>query len=319
MIDYAKIMEPIELKEFFDSIKNSSESKKTIADNYFYDNQDLFTEAYYDYEQIQIDEFENQKNELNRLYECWQTKNCFGCSSKLKLIDSDYGQFWGCPNFRDKSKDHKNFSLNYEEIHASRKESTKVRINAHWATDIIRKTNSEKKLKASQLLRLYEKIGFDDLRVKYGYKKTMKSISGYVTAKRNSFKEEVEIINQLSKYFPKSNSQLGIRYKLKSDIEKVAILDFILSDNKDVYVIEIKRSVYDIKSEQLQLYYDLMSYIMNNVEDKRNCKALFIVYNKETYSFSRDENFVLYGHLKNIDSKQYLKSLFDENSTKNGR
>lgn len=319
MIEYAKTMEPTELKEFFDSIKNLSESKKTIADNYFYDNQDLFTKAYYEYEQIQINEFENQKNELSRLYECWQTKTCFGCNSKLRLIDSDYGKFWGCPNFRDKSEEHKNFSLNYEEIHASRKKGIKVRINAHWATDIIRSTNSEKKLKASQLLRLYEKIGFEDLRAKYGYKKTMKSISGYVTAKRNSFKEEVEIIEQLSKYFPKSNSQLGIRYKLKSDIEKVAILDFILSDNKDVYVIEIKRSVYDIKAEQLQLYYELMDYIMNNLEDKRNCKALFIVYNKKTYSFSSNENFVLYEDLKNIDSKQYLKSLFDENITINSR
>lgn len=319
MIEYAKIMEPTELKEFFDSIKKLSESKKTIADNYFYDNQDLFTEAYCEYEQIQIDEFENRKNELNRLYECWQAKTCFGCNSKLSLIDSDYGKFWGCPNFRDKSKEHKNFNLNHEEIHASRKKGIKVRINAHRATDIIKSTNSENMLKASQLLRLYEKNGFDDLRAKYGYKKTIKSISGYVTAKRNSFKEELEIIEQLSKYFPKSNSQLGIRYKLKSDIEKVAILDFILSDNKDVYVIEIKRSVYDIKAEQLQLYYELMDYIMNNAEDKRNCKALFIVYNKETYSFSSDENFLLYEAVKNIDSKQYLKTLFDENVTINVR
>jgi hypothetical protein len=319
MIEYAKILKPNELKEFFDSIKKLSESKKTIADNYFYDNEDLFIQTYYEYEQIQIDEYEKQKDEINHLYECWETKTCFGCKSKLRLINSDTGKFWGCPNFRDKSKEHKNFSLNYEEIHTYRKKCVKVRINAHWATDIIKRTNSVKKVKASQLLRSYDAIGLDDLRVKYGYKETLKSISGYVTAKKNSFKEELEITEQLSKYFPKSNSQLGIKYKLKSDIEKVAIIDFILSDNKDVYVIEIKRSVYDVKPEQLQLYYELMDYIMNEANDNRNCIALFIVYNKETYSFSSDEKYVLYEHLKNIDSKKYLKSLFKENAEINGR
>jgi len=313
MIEYAKIIEPIELQKFFDSIKKMSESKKNVADNYFYDNQELLTEAYYKYEQVQIDEYKKQKTELSKLYENWQKKTCFGCNSKLRLIDSDFGKFWGCPNYRDKSKEHKNFRLDYEEIHASREKGVKVRINAHWATDIIRSTNSTKKMKASQLLKLYEEIGFDDLRVKYGYKKTMKSISGYVTAKKNSFKEEVEITERLSKYFPKSNTQLGIKYKLKNDIEKVAIIDFVLSDNKDVYIIEIKRSVYDIKAEQLELYYELMDYIMNRVENKRNCKALFIVYNKQTYSFSNDEKYILYDDLKNIDSKKRLKSVFDEN------
>jgi len=320
MIEYAKIMESSELKEFFDSIKKLSESKKTVAENYFYDNQDLFVKAYYEYEEIQINEYHKQKNEINQLYECWQKKICYGCNSKLRLIDSDYGKFWGCTNFRDKSKEHKNFSLNYEEIHSSRKKGVKVRIYAHWATEILKKTNSTNKIKASQLLRLYEEIGMDDLRVKYGYKKTIKSISGYVTAKRNSFKEEVEIIENLSKYFPKHKSQLGIRYKLESDIvERVAIIDLILSDTKDVFVIEIKRSVYDLKQEQLQLYFDLMDYVMNDVNDERNCKALFVVYNKETYSFPNDEKYILYEHLKNIDSKKYIKSLFNENAEINGR
>lgn len=319
MIEYAKIMEQIELKEFFDSIKKLSESKKTIADEYLYENQDSFIKAYYEYEEIQIKEYQKQKNEINELYDCWLKKVCFGCSSTLKLIDSDYGKFWGCTNFRDKSKEHKNFSLNYEEIHKSRKKGVKVRINAHWATDILKITNSRNKIKASQLLRFYEEIGIDDLRVKYGYKETIKSISGYVTAKRNSFKEELEITEKLSEHFPKHKSQLGIRYKLKSEIERVAIIDFILSDDKDVYVIEIKRSVYDIKQEQLKLYFELMDYIMNDVNDERNCRALFIVYNKETYSFNNDEKYILYDHLKNIDSKKYLKSLFKENAEINGR
>ena len=55
--------------------------------------------------------------------------------------------------------------------------SIKIKINAHWTTDIIRKVNAVKKIKSSQLLKFYEEIGLDDLRVKYGYKKTMTSIS----------------------------------------------------------------------------------------------------------------------------------------------
>lgn len=307
-------MEAKELKEFFHSIQKSSESKKTIAEKHFYDNQDLFVQTYYEYEEVQINEYQKQKNKINQLYECWQKKICFGCNSKLRLIESDYGKFWGCTNFRDKSKEHNTFALNYEEIYNYRKRELKVRINAHWATDILKITNSGKKIKASQLLELYDEIGMDDLRVKYGYKKTIESISGYVTAKRNSFKEEVEITENLSKYFPKHNVQLGIKYKLKSDIEKVAVVDFILSDSKDVYVIEIKRSVYDIKQEQLQLYFDLISFIMNDAKDERNCRALFIVYNKETYSFSNNEKYILYEQVENIDSKECLKSLFKENA-----
>ena len=119
----------------------------------------------------------------------------------------------------------------------------------------------------------------------------------------------------MSKHFPKSNSQLGIRYKLKDNIEKVAIIDFVLSDNKNVYIIEIKRSNNYLKAEQLRLYYELMNYIMNCVEDERNRKGLFIVYNKESSVFlGGNEKYILYKDLKKINTKEYLKLFFDQNA-----
>ncbi len=314
MIEFAKIMKPKELKEFYDSIKKLNESKKTRADSYFYEKKDFFIKEYYDYETLQIETYHNQKRELLRLKDCWDKKICFGCGSRLRLINSDYGSFWGCSNYRDKLLNHKTFQLHYEDEYKTKYSNLRVKINAHWATDIIRKTKSQKTLKASQLINLYEEIGLEDLRKKYGYKNTMQSISGYVTARKKSFKEEVEITSTLSKFFPKSNIQLGIKYKMEGANERVAIIDFILSDKNIVYIIEIKRSVSDIKSKQLKLYFDLMIHIMNQVGDARECKALFIAYNKRDVPFRIDGKYVLFRNVKNVNSKENLMSIFNRNA-----
>lgn len=319
LIDYAEPMKRKEIQAFYQSLIKLNESKQNAADVYFHKNKNLLINAYYEYEEVQIMNYQTQKRELLAQKELWSKKICGGCGSKLRLVDSSYGKFWGCPGFRDKSVEHITFPTNYGEIFASRYKNVKVRINAHWATDIIRMTNSSKNLKAAQLVRLYGEEGMEDLRKKYGYKSTLKSISGYVTAKKNSFREESEITNALSEFFPKSKTQLGIRYRLKDEYEKVAIIDFVLSDDQVVYLIEIKRRIYDIQIEQLELYFALMDYIMKEADDDRDCKGILMVYSEETYGFTIDEKYIAFESVRNKASKLALKSIFNKNAEIMGR
>ena len=188
-----------------------------------------------------------------------------------------------------------------------------MRINANWATDIIRKNDLKSTVLASDLLRFYDNIGFEDLREKYGYRNSIDRISGYLKAKKESSKEEKEINQHLSKLFPKSSIQTGIKYKLKEQPEKVAIVDLILSNESTVNIVEIKRSRLDINGEQLKLYHSLITHILKSNNDNRICKSLFLVYNKMDYDFPNNDKYLLYDEIKNVFSLDIISTKFEEN------
>jgi hypothetical protein len=123
----------------------------------------------------------------------------------------------------------------------------------------------------------YASEGLEDLREKYGYKNSMESISGFVSANLNSKKEEIEIKDFLKQFFNKTSYQVYVKFKRKEESEKVRIIDLIVSDEETVYLIEIKRHNFYINEEQLELYYELVDYLMKTRNDIRELKSLFIV------------------------------------------
>jgi len=313
MIESAQILSKQELTSFFLSISKSYNSKKINAINVLETNKQLLIDSYYELESEQVKEYYAHKKDLLKLKSFWDNKICDVCESKLRLVESDYGDFWGCPNYKDTENKHRTFSIKTDEYLIQRFQDAKVRINSNWATDIIRKNEMKSIVTASDLLRFYDSIGFEDLREKYGYRNSIDRISGYLKAKKESSIEEKEINQHLSKLFSKSSIQTGIRYKLKDQPEKVAIIDLILSNNSTVNIVEIKRSKLDINEEQLKLYHSLICHILHQTGDNRICKSLFLVYNKMEYDYPIDCKYLLYDEIKHIFSEDIISSKFDEN------
>lgn len=318
MIEFAKIMSPQELKDFYQNILNTNNNKKDSSEISLNQNHDLLVQSYYDYEEEQIKIFSNQRKEITKSILLWNNKECC-CGKKLRLIESAYGTFWGCPNYSDKSTKHITLNTNEGAFLEHKLQNTRIRINAHWATDILRKTKLDKFIKAKELITFYINYGYEDLREKYGYKPTIESISGYVNAKIKSRIEEKEITEHLTNLFSNSKPQIGINYKLENQNPKVAIIDLILSNDETVYVVEIKRSNYDIKLEQLKLYYSLICFILKENSDERKCKATFLIYNKEVYSFSNDEKYVVFNELEKCKCEKEIIEKLEENCQINGR
>ena len=315
MIEYAHIMSKQELSDFFSSIIDKEKSKKSKAVDLLVKNKEILLNDHFQFEQKQVDQYYLERRNLLEIRNHWRKKTCDGCGAKLKIV---FDQFWGCPNYKDGSKKHRTFALNYEEYIIERLQNHHVRIDANWATTILRKNNLQPPATASDLLDFYEEFRMDDLREKYGYKKSKERISGYVRAKRKSLKEEKEIAAHLKKFFLKNNSQIGIRYKLSEQSERVAIVDLILSDDENVYIIEVKRSALDLNEEQLKLYQQLIQFTLRQANDNRICKALFIVYNYMTIYFPIDYKYLLFDNVKDVVSKNLIISHFNRNLFING-
>lgn len=306
---HAKIMTDEELSSYFEQLYNRFyESKKNVLNNILKYKENLI-DGYFKYEEEQINVFKEKRKELLRSIELWNKKEC-NCGQKLKVINSTNGDFWGCTNFNNKSFKHKTFSLTFVPYYKDNLDKLKVRIDSHWASKIITSCNLKNQVKAKDLIEFYINSGFDDLRVKYNYEKTsIESISGFVNGKRNSSKEEKEIQKYFSQKYDKCLSQIGIKYKLINCDEKIVILDLILSDKNNIYLLEIKRYPLEIKEEQLNLYFNLLKHILSDKKDKRSLKAVFLISNKYEYDYDyeyfkqSEEKFIYFESIQNCKNK----------------
>jgi hypothetical protein len=279
--EYVEIMSKEESKEFFNMLYTKNKDKNDISEKYLEEHIHELLDAAHSYEQKVIKEFRERKTLALKEKIAWQKKNCMHCSAPLKLVHGDYGDFYGCPNYRN-GGEHSKFSTNSEEVESRlnyRIFNSKAKINAHWLTDLKVNLKMPSFVPANLILTSLKANGFDDLRLKFGYKATIESISSYPTAKKLSAIEEKEITDFFSVYFPKVVFQQGIRYKRKNEAEKKRFIDLIVSDEKNVNIIEIKRDILSLNHEQLSLYFDLIQYIRKRNNDHRRLQSLFVVSN----------------------------------------
>jgi hypothetical protein len=310
--EYARIMTKEELKQYFNYFITLHQKNKNKAYDFLESVKQQVVDAYYKHEETCIQTHENKIKALYHETICWTEKKCMQCGSKLRQISGEFGQFWGCPKFRDGGQ-HTRFSLDHDNNLNHKKRYTKIKIGLHWATDLLRSLNYSDSIKASDLLAFFEKCGLEDLRVKYENISSFKAISSYPFAKMQSNKEEDETVNTLRPLFKTVKYQLGIKYKIKGGKENVAVIDLIASTNELVFVIEIKRRPFDINEEQLSLYHQLVSFTLKQQNDTRPCIGAFIVSNPELMISSSwlKTPFALYPHIQSLkgDSNKVIKYL----------
>lgn len=307
--EYIKILTPKEKKSYIKFFKNRTVQNLNKSQLAIQNNKEILLQAYIDYEDEIIKKYKDDLRKFKERVNLWKAKEC-SCGKKLRFIEN-YG-FWGCPDYKsNRIKKHITFQANQSGIFENQYKNIKVRLSHNWSTDILRKCNISDKIKAKELLLFYKSEGFEDLREKYGYKNSLKSISSFITANRESKKEEKEIKNFLNSFFDKVSYQLYIKFKKLGEEEQIRIIDLIVSDNANVFVIEIKRHNIYIDRKQIKEYYSLIKNIMALSNDERDITSLFIV--NEFYDSQFNENkCVLFDELKTKTTKQDILKVFNE-------
>lgn len=303
IFEYVKIMTKKEISEHISSLSLYYKQKNQNSFQYLESiKADIFNQYHIIYQSVLYNYIAQIKNYDDKVA-AWENKICLGCKSKLRYVE-DYS-FWGCPNYLDKSIIHSTFNKNH--LFLFDKNNIKHRVNAHWATDIKKNLNISKNISATNILDFLEFYGFEDLRVRFDYKPTKESIAGFINGNIESKKEEKEIFEKLSSFnFDKVQKQYYLKYKLIDDKERIAILDLLISDENKVYIIEVKRGLYDIKEEQLKLYENLIRFIQNTKNDKRKLISLFCISNKSEYDsiyFKCESKYIYFDEYKNAKNK----------------
>lgn len=301
--EYVKVMSADEKSNYINKFSNFYKNNNSQAFQYLSSIENKLITQYEKVDQKVFDNYKKDLKEFHEILKAWETKTCQGCKSKLNKINGDFGTFWGCPNFRNKKVTHSKFSFNYQEILDYKKNNLKPRIHKDWATGIKRELQLPNYIKATNIIDFLECNGCEDLRSKYNYKATKESISGFVNANKDSKKEEKEVYEKLEKKnFKKLHKQYYIKYKKTNESEKVAILDILLSNENRVYIIEIKRFLMYADDEQLDLYFNLISYMLREKKDNREVKSLFCISNKEEYDLKYSQPKHRYIYTDKIDT-----------------
>ena len=315
MIESVHIMTKEEMKDFISSFAKKNKEKKTKAVEYLESIKNQIIDRHSQFEEERRQEYYQQKRDLIKLMGAWREKKCVTCNARLRLVNGPTGSFWGCANYRS-GPGHSNFSTDYDERLSDKFKHTYVRVKSTWTTDIMRSLNMPSFVRATDLLQFFIQNDLEDLRAKYGYKPSSESISGYIIAKKKSTKEEKEIIEFLKKHFPTVIYQVGFRYKLAGQPEKVVILDAIVSDDKSVTIVEIKTEAMQIEESQLELYHSLISFLLNKENDCRELNAVFIVYNRDQFGGANwvTSPYIYFTDIKDLSSKEDLIKLFESKS-----
>lgn len=306
-IEYVKFLNQAEENALISYMSSQYKIKQKAVQSNIKSYKEKLINAYHVFESEKIEDYKNELIKLDSKKNLWESKKCI-CGANLNYIE-EYG-FWGCPNYKNnKTTNHITFRCNQSELIENQFNYTKVRLSHNWSSEIIKRCGLKGLITAKELLIFYESEGLEDLRSKYGYKNSMKSISAFPTASKHSKKEELEIQNFLEEYFPKSNYQLYVKYKISGQDEKICIIDLIVSDDDYVFLIEIKRHNIYIDEDQITLYFKLLVHKMIQSNDSRKLKGIFVV-NEYFNSEYNCNKCIVFEDLKKLKNKSSIIDTF---------
>jgi len=309
-IEYVRFLNQDEISRYLQNKKATYIQKKIEVNIAIQQNDILLIKEYEKFEIEIIEKYENNLKEFRRNEALWKDKKC-KCGVKLRFYTRS--NFWGCPDYTNLEEEHITFKEDKQQKEKFDYDfsNVKVRLDKDWCSIIIKRLGLITKVTAKELLLFYQSIGFDDLREKYDYKSTLTTISTYEYANKKSKKEEEIVRDFLSKNF-RVLSQPYVEYKFVDQQKKICIPDLIVSNNDQVFIIEIKTHNFYINEEQLQLYYNLISHCQAISNDRRNLYSIFVV-NEIFESEYTNENAILINDLVKLKSKQEIIEFLQQN------
>jgi hypothetical protein len=181
------------------------------------------------------------------------------CGSLLKWYR---GEFAGCSNFRDQTKQHK--SYNYKTDYIESISDLQVKISDHYLSSICKiiKTKHNIKIQACNLYEFYlinkVKLFREDIsREKYGKLKERSEVSK---------KRELLIKSILEQKKIRFGYQRKIMYKIIGEKETHAIPDFIAIINNNFLIIEQKKNIDNCFDYQVERYKSLLQFMYPDKE-----------------------------------------------------
>jgi|GEM_PF-1799094 len=309
-IEYIKFLSKKETFQYIENRNSFYIELKQKVNVEILKNEKLLIQEYEKFESDIIKIYENDLKEFKLKYSLWKTKKC-RCGKNLSYISSY--NFWGCTDYKNLENEHIIFREDEQQLKLFKSyfKSIKVRLNKDWCTTIIVNSGLKDKIKAKELFLFYQSLGLDDLREKYGYRNTLLTLSTYEFANKKSKKEERIVKEFLENHF-NVLYQPYIEYKFKNSTKKICIPDLIISDENIVLIIEIKTHNMYIDEEQLNLYYQLISYSQKTKKDNRNLASIFVV-NEIYESEFNTNNGVLIENLINLQSKEDIINYLIQN------
>jgi len=257
-IENVKFLSKKEINQYIEDRNSFYSDLKQKVNVEIQKNEELLIREYKKFESKIVEKYEQDLKEFKLKYSLWKSKKC-KCGKNLKYID--HLNFWACLDYKNTENEHITFKEEQQQKQWFKYNfnNVKVRLDKDWCTTIIVNLGLKNKIKAKELFLFYQSIDLEDLREKYGYKSTLKTLSTYEFANKKSKKEEAIVKEFLQNYF-NVLYQPYIEYKYKNAQKKICIPDLIISDKNLVFIIEIKTHNMYIDEDQLNLYYELISY-----------------------------------------------------------
>lgn len=232
---------------------------------------DTLLKYYHEYDNELIVDFRKSGVDNLQLKKHISEKTCFICGAKMRLIRSR--NFWSCPNYND-GRAHPIFNKEYEPKFPG------VTVSKNWLTTIIYQAGLQKRLKAKSLLGFYESEGLEDLREKYGFTSTYKTVNNFIETRKRSQEQELVGLKALQSMYSKVSYQQWIEYSLSYSHEiKICCPDFICGSSNEVVVYDAKLSAFNDDIIKITLYKNIVKRLLESVNDSRPVKcglAIFV-------------------------------------------
>lgn len=226
------------------------------------------------------------------------------CGGNLSIKNGMYGHFIACSNYLDESVIHDHKKLTY----LSEPSKGYIETFTQWlgGRTIFSKqyishfrtlAGLPKWIKASVLFEWLignnQEIYNEELSREY-----------YQTSRANFAVSKIQenvCKSILGNLFQKVHDQQLLKVKFEGfDFYQYKVPDFICQNDSCIYVIELKKNIYNINSEQLQEYKDALTIIANKSKINKTVKSLTVLYDKEDGKLP--ENTI---HIQNLPSYEF--------------
>lgn len=284
---FAKWATIAEIDEFHEAIKkrNAKEYEKSLA--YLESKKTEIMNAYHDlldkYQLI----FDSQKKERLLKITAYRDGKC---TCGATPVFREGLNFWGCPNYRDKSKIHYNYvgyDYSYEEINQIVDLETYYNYST-WVTTLKHSLSLPKSIKTHSLYKFIMDNDGVCLSEMFAGESVENKLNNYRESSKRGVYFEHEFKEIAEKKHKKVYYQHAIKYQYWSREYKFAIPDFIAIDDDTITIYECKINSDLIDDRQRALYMDLVSFIMK--EKNINKELLFYyVYKDENDNIVIDE------------------------------
>lgn len=274
MIKSARILTKEEVDKFYRSLLDKQKLKKDKSWEAIKVNSEKLIDSYKRMDQRFYDEVSEKKKAVFKYQMDWEKKVCLVCGSKMKLVNYG-GGFWGCPNFKDKSKgDHTTFPISF----IPRYEYMGNKDAYYYLPNIIKECGLKGVVAAGDL---YDFLilgnDFDCLYKKYQGGDIGNNLGSLIATNINSKEFEKKCAEELKGKFPKVITQQGIGYETTDGKHGYCFMDIICSNESEVIIYECKTNNFDKKEKQRLLYIEVMQFLLNKVSDGRELKFEYLV------------------------------------------